>query len=59
MTVGELKKYLDKVTDDYEIHFVCDITDETDRFMNLRNMTDISIDISYSEKTVGIFGGLE
>lgn len=28
MTVGELKKYLDKVTDDFEINFVCDVTVE-------------------------------
>ena len=59
MTVGELKKYLNKVTDDFEINFVCDVTDENDHFMNLCNMSDISIDISYSEKTIGIFGSIQ
>lgn len=56
MTLGELRKEIEHLPDDYEIEISADMGG--DRPFNFEQLKDISVDIGYSSRVVHFFGEL-
>jgi len=57
MTVKELKKVIESLSDDFEIVISADVGG--DRPFNFRELKDIFVDIGYSSKVVHFFGTIK